>query len=411
MSGPLSHLTILDLSRVLAGPWCTQVLADLGATVIKIERPDGGDDTRAWGPPYLKDAAGHDTSEAAYYLSCNRGKLSVAVDFTTPDGQRIVRDLARQADALIENYKVGGLAKYGLDYASLAALNPRLVYASITGFGQNGPYADRAGYDFIIQGMSGFMSVTGERDDLPGGGPQKAGIAITDLMTGMYATIAIQAALAHRDRTGEGQWIDVCLFDSAVAMMAVMNLNFLVTGKPPSRAGNAHQNIVPYQVFACADGHVIVAVGNDSQFAKFCDAAGRPEWAADSRFAKNADRVRYRDVLVPLIAAVMKTRTQHAWLAALEGEGVPCGPINRLDQVFSDPQLIARGLKMDLPHPLAGSVPQVGTPIGFSRTQPEYERGPPLLGEHTAAVLRERLALTDDAIAALAARGVIGVRA
>ena len=410
MSGPLSHLTILDLSRVLAGPWCTQVLADLGATVIKIERPDGGDDTRAWGPPYLKDAAGHDTSEAAYYLSCNRGKLSVAVDFTTPDGQRIVRDLARQADALIENYKVGGLAKYGLDYASLAALNPRLVYASITGFGQNGPYADRAGYDFIIQGMSGFMSVTGERDDLPGGGPQKAGIAITDLMTGMYATIAIQAALAHRDRTGEGQWIDVCLFDSAVAMMAVMNLNFLVTGKPPSRAGNAHQNIVPYQVFACADGHVIVAVGNDSQFAKFCDAAGRPEWAADSRFAKNADRVRYRDVLVPLIAAVMKTRTQHAWLAGLEAQGVPCGPINRLDQVFSDPQLIARGLKMDLPHPLAGSVPQVGTPIGFSRTQPEYERGPPLLGEHTAAVLRERLALTDDAIAALAARGVIGVR-
>ena len=410
MSGPLSHLTILDLSRVLAGPWCTQLLADLGATVIKIERPDGGDDTRAWGPPYLKDAAGHDTSEAAYYLSCNRGKLSVAVDFTTPDGQRIVRDLARQADVLIENYKVGGLAKYGLDYASLAALNPRLVYASITGFGQNGPYADRAGYDFIIQGMSGFMSVTGERDDLPGGGPQKAGIAFTDLMTGMYATIAIQAALAHRDRTGEGQWIDVCLFDSAVAMMAVMNLNFLVTGKPPSRAGNAHQNIVPYQVFACADGHVIVAVGNDSQFAKFCDAAGRPEWAADSRFAKNADRVRYRDVLVPLIAAVMKTRTQHAWLAALEGEGVPCGPINRLDQVFSDPQLIARGLKMDLSHPLAGTVPQVGTPIGFSRTRPEYERGPPLLGEHTAAVLRERLALTDDAIAALAARGVIGVR-
>ena len=410
MPGPLSHLTILDLSRVLAGPWCTQLLADLGATVIKIERPDGGDDTRAWGPPYLKDAAGHDTSEAAYYLSCNRGKLSVAVDFTTPDGQRIVRDLVRQADALIENYKVGGLAKYGLDYASLASLNPRLVYASITGFGQNGPYADRAGYDFIIQGMSGFMSVTGERDDLPGGGPQKAGIAITDLMTGMYATVAIQAALAHRDRTGQGQWIDVCLFDSAVAMMAVMNLNFLVTGKPPSRAGNAHQNIVPYQVFACADGHVIVAVGNDSQFVKFCDAAGRPEWAADPRFAKNADRVRYRDALVPLIAAVMKTRTQHSWLAVLEAQGVPCGPINRLDQVFSDPQLVARGLKMDLLHPLAGNVPQVGTPIGFSRTQPEYERGPPLLGEHTAAVLREWLALTDDAIAALAARGVIGVR-
>ena len=245
MPGPLSHLVVLDLSRVLAGPWCTQLLADLGATVIKIERPGGGDDTRAWGPPYLRDAAGHDTSESAYYLSCNRGKLSVAVDFTTPEGRQIVVDLARQADVLVENFKVGGLGKYGLDYASVAALNPRLVYASITGFGQDGPYADRAGYDFIIQGMSGFMSVTGERDDLPGGGPQKAGIAISDLMTGMYATVAIQAALAHRDRTGEGQRVDLCLFDSAVAMMAVMNLNYLVTGKPPGRAGNAHQNIVP----------------------------------------------------------------------------------------------------------------------------------------------------------------------
>ena len=323
-----------------------------------------------------------------------------------------MRDLVRQADALVENYKVGGLAKYGLDYGSLAALNPRLVYASITGFGQTGPYADRAGYDFIIQGMSGFMSVTGERDDLPGGGPQKAGIAITDLMTGMYATVAIQAALAHRDRTGQGQWIDTCLFDSAVAMMAVMNLNYLVTGTPPGRAGNAHQNIVPYQVFACADGHVIVAVGNDSQFAKFCEAAARPEWAADSRFAKNADRVRYRDVLVPLIAD--SDEDAHAAASGSRRSkplGVPCGPINRLDQVFADPQLVARGLRMDLPHPLAGSVPQVGTPIRLSATPPEYERAPPLLGEHTAAVLRERLALTDEAIAALAARGVIGVRA
>jgi formyl-CoA transferase len=284
-----------------------------------------GDDTRAWGPPYLKDADGHDTSEAAYYLCCNRGKLSVAVDFTTPEGQRIVADLARQADVLVENFKVGGLAKYGLDYASLARINPRLVYASITGFGQSGPYADRAGYDFIIQGMSGFMSVTGERDDLPGGGPQKAGIAITDLMTGMYTTVAIQAALAHRERTGMGQWIDTCLFDSAVAMMAVMNMNYLVTAKAPGRLGNAHQNIVPYQVYACADGHVIVAVGNDSQFAKFCEAAGRREWATDARFAKNADRVRHRDVLVPLIADVMATRTQHAWLAALEPLGILAG--------------------------------------------------------------------------------------
>jgi len=410
-SGPLSHLAVLDLSRVLAGPWCTQLLADLGATVIKIERPGSGDDTRAWGPPFLKDASGRDTSEAAYYLSCNRGKLSVAVDFTTPEGGRIVRDLARQADVLVENFKVGGLEKYGLDCATIAALNPRLVYASITGFGQDGPYADRAGYDFIIQGMSGFMSVTGERDDLPGGGPQKAGIAITDLMTGMYTTVAIQAALAHRDRTGQGQWIDTCLFDSAVAMMAVMNLNYLVTGKPPGRAGNAHQNIVPYQVFACADGHVILGIGNDSQFTKFCAAAGKPEWATDMRFAKNADRVRNRDEIVPLVAAVMKTRTQQAWLGALEPLGLPCGPINRLDQVFADPQLAARGLRMDLSHPLAGSVPQVGTPIRFSATMPDYQRPPPLLGEHTAEVLRQRLAFDDDAIAALAARGVIGVRA
>ena len=411
MSGPLSHLTVLDLSRVLAGPWCTQLLADLGATVIKVEKPGSGDDTRAWGPPFLKDGSGRDTSEAAYYLSCNRGKLSVAVDFTTPDGQRIVLDLARQADVLVENYKVGGLEKYGLDYPAVAASNPRLVYASITGFGQNGPYADHAGYDFIIQGMSGFMSVTGERDDLPGGGPQKAGIAITDLMTGMYTTVAIQAALAHRDRTGQGQWIDTCLFDSAVAMMAVINLNYLVTGKPPGRAGNAHQNIVPYQVFACADGHLILAIGNDSQFAKFCETADRRAWAVDGRFAKNADRVRNRAVLVPLVAEVMRTRTQRAWLDILEPLGVPCGPINRLDQVFAEPQLAARGLRMDLPHPLAGTVPQVGTPIRFSATAPDYERAPPLLGEHTAEVLRRWLELSDGEIAALAARGVIGVRA
>ena len=409
MPGPLSHLTVLDLSRILAGPWCTQLLADLGATVIKIEKPGSGDDTRAWGPPYLKDAQGRDTTEAAYYLCCNRGKLSVAVDFTTPDGQKIVRDLAAQADVLVENYKVGGLAKYGLDYASLAAVNPRLVYCSITGFGQDGPYADRAGYDFIIQGMSGFMSVTGERDDLPGGGPQKAGVAITDLMTGMYANVAIQAALAHRDRTGQGQWIDACLLDSAVALMATMSHNYLMTGTPPARVGNAHQNIVPYNVFACADGHLILAVGNDAQFAKFCAAAGKAEWAADPRFAKNADRVRNRDTLVPLVAAVVSARSQRAWLAALEPLGIPCGPINRLDQVFADPQVVSRGLRMDLRHPLAGTVPQVRAPLGLSATPLAYDRAPPLLGEHTAAVLSDRLGLTTDAIAALTKLNVIQI--
>jgi crotonobetainyl-CoA:carnitine CoA-transferase CaiB-like acyl-CoA transferase len=405
--GPLSHLTILDLSRVLAGPWCTQLLADLGATVIKIERPGSGDDTRAWGPPFLKDAAGRDTSEAAYYLACNRGKLSVAIDFTRPEGQSIIRDLALQADVLVENFKVGGLAKCGLDYASIAALNARLVYASITGFGQDGPYAERAGYDFIIQGMSGFMSVTGERDDLPGGGPQKAGVAITDLMTGMYASVAILAALADRDRTGQGQWLDLALLDSAVAMMAIMGMNHLVSGSPPGRAGNAHQNIVPYQVFDCADAPLVLAVGNDGQFARFCEVAGRTAWLDDARFATNIERVRHRDVVVPQIAALMRTRTQRDWLTPLEAAGVPCGPINRLDQVFADPQVIARGMRIDMPHPLAGSVPQVGNPLKFSATPVAYTRAPPLLGEHTRDVLSARLGLSDAALEELAERGVI----
>jgi len=405
--GPLSHLSVLDLSRVLAGPWCTQLLADLGAEVIKIEKPGSGDDTRAWGPPFLKDRNGRDTGEAAYYLACNRGKKSVAVDFTQRDGQSIVRDLAKTADVIVENFKVGGLARYALDYPSLEALNPRLVYCSITGFGQTGPYAERAGYDFIIQGMGGFMSVTGERDDLPGGGPQKAGIAISDLMTGMYAGTAILAALAHRERSGVGQYIDLSLFDSQVAMMAVMNMNYLVSGSPPARAGNAHQNIVPYQVFACADGHLILAVGNDAQFARFCDVAGRPEWARDARFAANAGRVERREVLVPMVDAVMRTRTQREWLAALEAVGVPCGPINRLDQVFADPQLLARGMRIDLPHPSSGTVPQVGNPLRFSATPVAYTQAPPLLGEHTAMVLRERLGLSDTALADLARRGAI----
>jgi formyl-CoA transferase len=410
MPGPLSHITVLDLSRVLAGPWCTQHLADLGASVVKIERPDTGDDTRAWGPPYLKDQDGRDTTEAAYYLCCNRGKLSVAVDFTKREGQAIVMALARDADVFVENFKVGGLAKYGLDYASVSKANPRIVYCSITGFGQSGPYAERAGYDFIIQGMSGFMSVTGESDDVPGGGPQKAGVAITDLLTGLFASTGILAALAHRERTGEGQHLDTSLLDSAVAMMSVMNLNYLVTGVAPKRLGNAHPNIVPYQSFACADGHVILAVGNDSQFAKFCEAAGQPEWASDSRFAKNADRVRERTVLVPMIETVMRTRTQRDWLETLEARGVPCGPINTLDQVFADPQVVARDMRIDLPHPAAGRVPQVGSPLRYSATPLTYDRPPPLLGEHTAAVLRETLNYDDATIAQLASRGVIGIR-
>ena len=410
MPGPLSHLTVLDLSRVLAGPWCTQLLADLGAQVIKIEKPGSGDDTRSWGPPFLKDAQGRDTEEAAYYLACNRGKKSVAVDFTQSEGQAIVRDLARGADIVVENFKVGGLKKYRLDYPSLTAINPRLVYCSITGFGQTGPYRERAGYDFIIQGMGGFMSVTGERDDLPGGGPQKAGIAISDLMTGMYACTAILAAIEHRKLANAGQYIDVSLFDTQVAMMAVMNMNYLVSGTPPGRAGNAHQNIVPYQVFACADGHLILAVGNDAQFARFCEVAGRTEWARDPRFAVNAERVRRRDVLVPLIDAVMRRRTQRDWLAALESVGVPCGPINRLDQVFADSQLLARGMRIDLPHPLAGTVPQVGNPLHFSATPVAYTQAPPLLGEHTTAVLSKRLGLAAESLADLAARGIVEIR-
>jgi crotonobetainyl-CoA:carnitine CoA-transferase CaiB-like acyl-CoA transferase len=407
--GPLSHLTVLDLSRVLAGPWCTQLLADLGAEVIKIERPGTGDDTRTWGPPFLKDRGGRDTDEAAYYLGCNRGKKSVAIDFTKPEGRDLVRDLARNADVVIENFKVGGLAKYGLDYPSLVSVNPGLVYCSITGFGQTGPYADRAGYDFIIQGMGGFMSVTGERDDAPGGGPQKAGIAISDLMTGMYATSAILAAIERRHADGKGQYIDVALFDTQVAMMSVMNMNYLVSGVPPARAGNAHQNIVPYQVFACADGHLILAVGNDAQFARFCEVAGKPEWARDPRYAQNAERVRRRDELVPMVAEVVRTRTQRAWLEALEAVGVPIGPINRLDQVFADPQVLARGMRVDLPHPLSGTVPQVANPLKFSVTPVAYTQAPPLLGEHTAAVLRERLGLSDALIAELAAGAVIQV--
>jgi formyl-CoA transferase len=403
----LGHIRVLDLTRVLAGPWCAQNLADLGADVIKIERPGAGDDTRSWGPPYLKDAAGHDTTEAAYYLAANRGKRSVTVDIASAEGQEIIRKLARVSDVVLENYKVGQLKKYGLDYESLRREKPDLVYCSITGFGQNGPYAQRAGYDFIVQGMGGFMSITGERDDLPGGGPQKAGVAISDLMTGMYSTIAVMAALTHRDRTGEGQYIDMALLDVQVAMLANMNTNYLSSGNPPTRWGNAHPNIVPYQTFATSDGHIIVAVGNDGQYRKFVDVGGRPDLAADERFATNPMRVRYRDTLVPLLAEMVKTKTKQQWIDQLEAAGVPCGPINNLDEVFENPQVDARGMRIDLPHPAGGKVKLVGSPMKMSATPPQYDMPPPLLGQHTEEVLRELLGESEQRIRLLRDKGVV----
>jgi crotonobetainyl-CoA:carnitine CoA-transferase CaiB-like acyl-CoA transferase len=380
---------VLDLSRVLAGPWCTQTLADLGADVIKIERPGSGDDTRAWGPPYLKDADGQDTSEAAYFLGANRNKRSLAVDLSRPEGQAIVRRLAGQVDVLVENFKVGDLARYGLDAPSLLAEHPGLVICSITGFGQTGPYAERAGYDYAIQGMGGLMSVTGERDDLPGGGPQKVGVAVADLFTGMYATVAILAALRHRDATGQGQVIDMALFDTQLAMLANLGSNYLCSGQAPRRMGNAHQNIVPYQVFEARDGHLILAVGNDRQFAKFCDIAGHPEWAADPRFATNAERVRHRAVLVPLLEAAMRERPRAAWLAALEAAKVPCGSINDIGEALADPQAAARGAIVGMAHPLSDALRLVASPMKLSATPVQYRHAPPLLGQHSDELLRE----------------------
>jgi crotonobetainyl-CoA:carnitine CoA-transferase CaiB-like acyl-CoA transferase len=390
----LAGIRVLDLSRVLAGPWCTQTLADLGADVIKVERPPrngqpGGDDTRGWGPPFLKDRAGQETAEAAYYLGTNRNKRSITVDIATAAGQALIRRLAAQCDVLVENFKVGDMARYGLDAATLLAAVPRLVYCSITGYGQTGPYRERAGYDYAVQGLGGLMSVTGERDDRPGGGPQKVGVAVADLFTGLYATTAILAALRHRDATGQGQAIDMALLDTQVAMLANLGANYLVTGVAPKRAGNAHQNIVPYQVFEVADGHVILAVGNDGQFARFCSVAGRADLAADTRFLRNADRVRLRDALVPEIAATMKTRTRADWLASLEAAKVPCGPINDLADVFDDPQVHARGMVTHVEHPLAGDIRLVASPIKMSATPPRTRRAPPLLGEHTDDVLGE----------------------
>ena len=403
----LAGVRVLDLSRVLAGPWCTQTLADLGADVIKIERPGSGDDTRAWGPPYLKDADGRDTTEAAYFLGANRNKRSLAVDLATREGQAIVRKLAGQVDVLVENFKVGDLARYGLDAQSLLAEHPGLVICSITGFGQTGPYADRAGYDYAVQGMGGLMSVTGERDDLPGGGPQKVGVAVADLFTGMYATVAILAALRHRDATGQGQLIDMALLDTQLAMLANLGSNYLCSGKVPGRMGNAHQNIVPYQVFEASDGHLILAVGNDRQFAKFCDVAGRPEWAADARFATNAERVRHRAALVPLLEEAIRQRPRNDWLAALEAAKVPCGSINDIGEALADPHAQSRGAVVGMPHPLTPDLRLVASPMKLSATPVQYRHAPPLLGQHSDDLLREAGCSAEE-IAAWRAGGVIG---
>ena len=403
----LGHLRVLDLTRVLAGPWCTQLLADLGAEVIKIERPGSGDDTRHWGPPYLRDAAGVETSEAAYYLSANRGKHSVTIDISTAEGQSLVHKLAEHCDIVVENYMFGQLAKYRLDYASLVAIKPNLIYCSITGFGQTGPHRNRAGYDFIMQGIGGFMSITGERDDRPGGGPQKAGVAVSDLMTGMYSAVAILAAVTHRERTGTGQYIDMALYDVMLAMLANMNMNYLTSGKAPGRAGNAHPNIVPYQVFAASDGHVVLAVGNDSQFVKFCEVAGTPHLASDLRYRRNADRVRNREVLIGELEGVLRARPVAFWVERLDAAGVPCGPINDIAHALADPQVAARGLRIDLAHALAGHVPMVANPIKLSATPPAYELPPPVLGEHTAAVLHRYAGIEEDQLSKLKSRGIV----
>jgi crotonobetainyl-CoA:carnitine CoA-transferase CaiB-like acyl-CoA transferase len=412
MTTSLAGIRVLDLSRVLAGPWCTQTLADLGADVIKIERPGSGDDTRGWGPPFLKDDAGQDTAEAAYYLGTNRNKRSVTCDISKPAGRALIRELVAHCHVFVENFKVGDMARYGLDYASLRSLNPRLVYCSVTGFGQTGPYRERAGYDYAIQGMGGLMSVTGERDDL-GGGPQKVGVAVSDLFTGMYAAVAILAALRHAERSGEGQHVDMALLDTQVAMLANLGANYLVSGKVPGRAGNAHQNIVPYQVFEVAaspDGakdHLILAVGNDNQYAKFCEVAGRPDLAVDPRFAKNQDRVRNREQLIPVLEEIMKGRGKADWLAALEAAKVPCGAINNLAEVFGDPQVNQRGMVTAWQHPLQSELRLVSSPMKLSATPVRNDLPPPLLGQHTQEVLRELLDCSDERLADLRSGKVI----
>lgn len=407
MEGPLKHVRVLDLSRVLAGPWAGQTLADLGAEVIKVERPGVGDDTRSWGPPFLADKNGNPTKDAAYFLSANRGKKSVTIDFTRSEGQELVKRLAASCDIVLENYKVGGLAQYGLDYASLKEVNPAIIYCSITGFGQTGPYRQRAGYDFLIQGMGGLMSVTGEPDQEPGGGPMKVGVAIVDIFTGMYATTAVLAALANRERSGVGQYIDLALFDVQVATLANQATNYLVSGRSPGRLGNAHPNIVPYQAFATSDSYIILAVGNDEQFRRFCAVAGSTHLAADEKYATNAGRVRNRDALIPLLRDLFKARTKSWWIAELEKEGVPCGPINSLEEVFADPQVQARSMAVTVDHSAAGQIPLVGTPMKFSVTPAGAVQPPPLLGEHTSQVLEQLLGMDGAAIAALQDAGVV----
>ncbi|MDD5285145.1 MAG: CaiB/BaiF CoA-transferase family protein [Desulfuromonadaceae bacterium] len=403
----MKHIRVLDLSRVLAGPWAGQTLADLGAEVIKVERPGVGDDTRGWGPPFLADKEGNPTSDSAYFLSANRGKKSVTIDFTRPEGQDLVRRLAAGSDIVLENFKVGGLAQYELDYESLKAVNPGIIYCSITGFGQTGPYCQRAGYDFLIQGMGGLMSVTGEPDREPGGGPMKVGVAIVDIFTGMYATTAVLAALANRERTGIGQYIDLSLLDVQVATLANQATNYLVSGRSPGRLGNSHPNIVPYQVFATSDSHIILTVGNDEQYRRFCTVAGSPELADDERYNTNAGRVHNRDSLIPLLCDIFKTRSNSWWISELETAGVPCGPINTLEEVFADPQVQYRAMRHVVEHPAGGQVTLVGTPMKFSATPAGATLPPPQLGEHTAQVLEQTLGIDRTEIARLHDAGVV----
>ncbi len=391
MPGPLAHIRVLDLSRILAGPWATQILADLGAEVVKVERPGRGDDTRTWGPPFLKDRDGNDTTDSAYYLAINRGKKSLTLDLASPEGQDLVRQLAAKSDVLVENYKAGGLVKYGLGYDDLAALNPSLVYCSITGFGQDGPYAKRAGYDYLIQAMGGMMSITGPANGEPGAGPLRVGVAVADIITGMYSATAILAALNHRERTGEGQYIDMALLDSATALLANQGMNYLISGRSPGRSGNSHPNVAPYQPFETSDGWIIVAVGNDDQFARFCQLLGLSEMAEEERFIRNQGRIENRAELIP----------------PLEADGIPGGPINELDQVFADPQVQHRGMNIELPHALAGQVPLIASPMNLSRTPVGYTHAPPTLGEHSEAVLSDVLGLDADEIASLRNREVI----